>query len=464
MYFRRGIVPVACLILLAHHAAGATEHVYNGTPVSQLSAASNTKRLNDVLGKLGPGDTLLIRNETYWLAGGVVGVDLVQVTIRLDGTLKFLPGRKGWPTEPCTKKTNPLQPRKNGTCVQEAVFFANCTNLILTSSGTGTLDGSGGSWWGYVKYLVQGENRPRLFSLLNATDVLVENWNFLNSAYWTFTAYDIVNLEIAHCHISNRVNNEDGHGIVNLAALNTDGFDVAGKNIHIHDCSVWNQDDCFTIQPLDQTGHRAQCTENVLVEHVNASGLGLTVGAIHPTRGHNCIRNVTFRHAYMHHTYKGIYIKSGNSFDPDASGEITNILYEDILMDAPEQVPIWIGPAQEADSKGACSLLWPTLSTNCPPPPTTIAWTNITLRDVKIRSPKESPGVVFGNPKRPMQGVVFDRVVVEPADPSTRPWGKDFYYCEGVEGIGQNSTYPLPPCFTNSPEGATMDKTNATEA
>ena len=46
---------------------------------------------------------------------------------------------------------------------------------------------------------------------------------------------------------------------------------------------------------MDATGTNAQCTENILVENVNASGLGLTVGAIHPTRGHNCIKNVTFR-------------------------------------------------------------------------------------------------------------------------------------------------------------------------
>ena len=124
----------------------------------------------------------------------------------------------------------------------------------------------------------------------------------------------------------------------------------------------------------------------------------------------------------MHHTFKGIYIKSGNSFDPEASGEITNILFEDIFMDAPEQVPIWIGPAQEEDSKGACSLLWPGLSKNCPAPPITMAWTNITLRNIEIVNAKESPGVVYGNAKNPMKGVTFDNVVIKPADPSKRPW------------------------------------------
>ena len=32
-----------------------------------------------------------------------------------------------------------------------------------------------------------------------------------------------------------------------------------------------------------------------------------------------------------------------------------DILFENVTMDEPEQVPIWIGPAQEADSFGFVS-------------------------------------------------------------------------------------------------------------
>merc|ERR1712196_53678 len=123
-------------------------------------------------------------------------------------------------------------------------------------------------------------------------------------------------------------------------------------------------DDCFTIVPLDGRGINSQCTENVLIEDVNASGLGLTVGSIEPTPHHACIKNITFRRAWMHHTFKGIYIKSGNRAEPDpsATAEITQILYQNVTMVEPEQVPIWIGPAQESDSAKACSLVWPQLA------------------------------------------------------------------------------------------------------
>lgn len=122
------------------------------------------------------------------------------------------------------------------------------------------------------------------------------------------------------------------------------------------------------------------------------------------------------------------------------------VLYEDVEMDGPTQVPIWIGPAQEADSYKPCSLAWPELPfSKCPPPPVTMRWSNITLRNIAISTPKQSPGVVYGNPEAPMQNVVFDNVVV--TNPGSRPWGKEFYKCEGVAGVARHGTSPVPPCF-----------------
>jgi hypothetical protein len=43
------------------------------------------------------------------------------------------------------------------------------------------------------------------------------------------------------------------------------------------------------------------------------------------------ISNITFRNIYMPNTYKGIYMKfRGN-------GNVVDVLYENIIMDAPEQ-------------------------------------------------------------------------------------------------------------------------------
>ena len=58
-----------------------------------------------------------------------------------------------------------------------------------------------------------------------------------------------------------------------------------------------------------------------------------------------------------------------------------------------------------------------------------------------------SPGIVFGNVDSPMKGVVFDGVVFDEADEDAKPWGDEFYHCEGVEGIAKGGTWPVPPCF-----------------
>jgi polygalacturonase len=424
-------------------------HHYDGTPGSKAHARNNTAILNAALLSLQSGDTLLIpNNNTYWLTGGVFASNLVNVTISLDATLKFLPGRAGWPTQPCPHDSHQK-------CVQKAILFTNVDHLTLTSSNViqgGIVDGGGAPWWGYANYLLHGEDRPKLFTISNGTNLIVERWHLRQSPYHTFHFDDVRSVIVRYCSVDNRVNRDDSHTIANLAALNTDGFDVSGKDIHIHDCSVWNQDDCFTIVPTSSDGINANCTENILVENVNASGLGLTVGSIEPTASHACIKNITFRNAYMHHTYKGIYVKSANRAVPPPvsyTAEITNILYVNITMEEPEQVPIWLGPAQELDSSNACSLLWPLDPfAKCPSPLGNVQWRNITLKNIQILNPKESPGVIFGNSSVPMQGVVFDNVVVTPLDEGKKPWGDQFYYCKGVKrGVATGGTKPVPPCF-----------------
>eukprot|EP01051_Picozoa_sp_SAG22_P010761 SAG22_NODE_987_length_6142_cov_3.152242_3_plen_183_part_00 len=103
-------------------------------------------------------------------------------------------------------------------------------------------------------------------------------------------------MEIYNTHISNRRSNADGHGGVEMTAFNTDGFDVSGDNVHIHDCSIWNQDDCIAVK---------DGSSNMLFERIEASGLGLTIGSI----GGSYNNNITFRDCHMHKTSKGIYMK-----------------------------------------------------------------------------------------------------------------------------------------------------------
>ena len=68
--------------------------------------------------------------------------------------------------------------------------------------------------------------------------------------------------------------------------------------------------------------------------------------------------NITFRDIHMQNTDKGIYMKFRGG------GTVSNVLYENIVIDHSADFPIWIGPAQQSDSDELCaahpcSLCWP---------------------------------------------------------------------------------------------------------
>lgn len=392
----------------------------------------NGAALNASFQALKPGDVLLVPGKTFYLMGGVQAKNLDSVQIRIDGTLEFAS------TTLNAERYVGDWPRKGSHAhVLECMEFDNLKNVTFTSSGEGTLNGAGAKWWGIpgIGYLRRAENRPRLLHIRASKDVLIERLFLKDSPYWSFLADNITNLEVRYSRVEVRRTSSDRHSIIDLSAFNTDGFDfVSCDNVWVHDASVWNQDDCFDVK---------DGTSNVVIERVNASGFGLTIGSI----GRTNVRNITFRDAYMHHTVKGIYLK----FRGD--GNVSDVTFENIVMDEPEQFAVWIGPAQQCDgcsvldlcSGGTCSLCWPQVPHSHCHAPSGAQYANITLRNITINDPKQSAGVLLANVSLPMQNVVFDNVVVN--NPASKPWGDDGYYCKNVNGVALGTTSPVPPCL-----------------
>jgi hypothetical protein len=272
--------------------------------------------------------------------------------------------------------------------------------------------------------------------LENTKDVLVENLYLQNSPYWTFWAPNSNGLEVRNTDISARRDDKDQHGLIDMTAFNTDGFDVTGKNVWIHDCTVWNQDDTIAVK---------DGSENMLFERIQASGVGLTIGSI----GSSTVRNITFRDCYMHHPAKGIYMKFRGG-----TGLIEDVTYENITIDEPHDSAIWIGPAQQSDSNELCaahpcSICWPTVPTAKCGYPYGAIYRNITLRDIKVLSPKKPHSFVMANSSSPMQGVTFANVVVTGF--KTKKGESYYQQCTGVKGgVATGTTSPVPPCFTDN--------------
>jgi|EP00945_MAST-04E_sp_MAST-4E-sp1_P000990 polygalacturonase len=396
--------------------------------MSEEAAWANGRLFNKSLSNLASGDVLLFPNTTFYMMGGVKAEGLTNVTIQFDGTILFSKDMKSWPRDGATTKAH----------VHECMHFISCDHMTFTSSGKGLIDGNGAVWWGIpgIGYLARQENRPRLLNIENAKHNLVENIILKNSPYWTFWAHGVEFLEVRNVDISARRTESDGHGIIDLTAFNTDGFDVAGSYVWIHDCTVWNQDDCVCAKDGSQ---------HMLFERINASGLGLTIGSI----GGSTNKNITFRDIYMHKTYKGVYMKFR---DLDNGGIVEDVLYENIVMDEPEQWGVWIGPAQQSDSDNLCaahpcSICWPALPEKFAPCMSGSGrYRNITLRNITIRNSKKSPGVIIGNMSTPMTNLTFDNVKF--VNPGSKPWGSDYYRCSGVQnGVAVGDTWPVPNCF-----------------
>jgi len=247
----------------------------------------NREIMNNIFNNLSPNAHFYIPNKTFYINGGIMASNLESVKIQIDGTLMFSDSLYNWPHD---INNNPL----------ECMHFSNIKNVLFTSksrSNPGIINGQGQTWWGIpgIGYLIRGENRPRLLNIDGGSNITIENLLFTNSPYWTVYIHGINGLIIRYSAVINRRTNQDKHTLIDLTAFNTYGFDITGKNVHIHDCNIWTQDDCIAVKGE---------SSNMLFERINASGLGLTIGSI----GSEIVNNITFRDCYMHNTAKGIYI------------------------------------------------------------------------------------------------------------------------------------------------------------
>ena len=152
-------------------------------------------------------------------------------------------------------------------------------------------------------------------------------------------------LEVRNSEVDVRWTRYEKHTLRDLQAFNTDGYDVTGRNVYMHDLKIWNDDDCIAVK---------DGSSDMLFENIEASGLGLVIGSI----GSSVVNNITFRNAYMKNTVKGIYLKTRWRDEPAVgmTASITDIYYQNITITQPEQFAIWIGPAQQAGQQRSFGL------------------------------------------------------------------------------------------------------------
>ena len=383
---------LTCLFIL--------ESVYALDLTSYLGADAYNNTM--VLNKHIEDDAYIVINDTFSFYPGVYAFNKTNVTIDLQGVMNFsIPSRDEYPY---------------GTSLFR---FDNMNKFTFTSTTqTGIIYGGGSIWYGYLD-LVFTDEKPILFDMSHSksSNIELSHVTIIEPPYWsTYIKADYVHVH----HVTILARPDDMyHGdfytvMRSVSAFNTDGIDVEGDNVYIHDCNIHVGDDCVAVKGGN----------NWLVENMNVSGLGLSIGK------HGHANNITFRNIYMKDTVRAIYVKA----------HATNILYENITVDYAFFFPIWIGPAYQFFN-GDCPLTWPLTPTKylaelsdllyddplylnglCGPSDTSYS-RNITLRNVYIKKSESTPIVMIGNEN--MQDVYIDNVTIENAPAREFPFSNE---------------------------------------
>ena len=421
-------------------------------PFSFAARANNTMAINRAFIDAAEGDTILIpAGNTFYFNGGIEILEKTNIGLQIEGAMRAVPDFEAWPL-------------RNDRNYAHFIYFENCTGVTITSStehgqtigndkrslrrtsdeARALVDGQGKRWWNEYTIGPSGPSRPKLIVLSACENILVENIFMLNSPSFNLLLDDVLHAEVRRITVftDKSVSNELEPSVaprgaealyrashLQLEDLNTDGFDPKGTDVWFHDSHINNDDDSIAVKPCDQGCAFSDCSEDMLFENLVLIGFGASIGSVPPHPDHNCVRNITFRNISMPGTGKGVYIKSNPGCDKNitVSGEISNIVYEDINITNPFWWPIWIGPQQQNEPdwtpdqrKRSCSLFYPFVE-NCPVPGC-VTFENITLRRINISDSVLSPGVILGNNTNPMKNIVLDSVHVTRPEPYLLWW------------------------------------------
>lgn len=377
----------------------------------------NTVALSEGLSKYASNATIVFpKNLVFSFYNGIYVEGLENSVLQIDGELHF---------QRDYNNQSFLDPRS----VHPACLTCNsCSGVTLTSSvpdgKRGILNGGGPEWWGSPlnSYKDTPADRPYFILFNGTTGLNINNLVLQDSPLSNLVLTNVHYVEIHNLTIVTRRTSQETHGAVDLTASNTGGINIAGHHVYVHDVDIWNQDDCIAIN--DNLWSPTRASTNMTFERINASGVGLTIGSISGTT----VRDIVFRDSYLYKTLRGITLKFREPRGELDSGSsvIENIYFENITIESPIQWPIWIGPAQQKGDSisgicnySPCSICWPTVPfQSCSAVPGS-QYRNITFKNITIRNPLGSPGVILGdNNSAPIIDLTFDNVQVV-VDPTT---------------------------------------------
>jgi polygalacturonase len=194
-------------------------------------------------------------------------------------------------------------------------------NVAVT--GRGTIDGQGAAWWTRHRERTNAHPRPRLISIADSSNVLIEGIKAVNSPAWTINPVRCTNVTVTKVTIRNPADSP-----------NTDGINPDScRYVHISDCHIDVGDDCITIKSGIETeaaDKRGPCENITITNCTMAHGHG---GVVIGSEMSGDVRNVVISNCVMTETECGIRIKTRRG----RGGVIedvraTNIVMREVLL------------------------------------------------------------------------------------------------------------------------------------
>lgn len=311
------------------------------------------------------------------------------------------------------------------SAVEDEVSLCPAPLFGFTLSGGGVVDGQGWRWWPYGKSI----HRPILVGISRAEWAMFANVTLKDSPSFHLQVRGS-DIEIAGVTVT------AGEGCLGYAsAPNTDGLNIGGQRIYIHDSHVTNGDDCIPTN----IGWNNSDSDDILVERVVCE-CGTNGGVAIMANG-AAVRNVVYRDMVVRSTNQGAGCKISEAYE-NVTGEFVNITWSNITIEQPRHAAVYVNTFQEDAGPGQC-----TPPSNASQRVHWLTGTNLSFVDIKatINSTNQVVAGCFAcAPTRPCAGFVFNNVVVE--DVALNPPQPPQYECSSMVDFSYDAATEPKPC------------------
>ena len=265
-------------------------------------------------------------------------------------------------------------------------------NVAIT--GRGTIDGQGAGWWKRHREKSNPHPRPRLISIAESSNVLIEGIKAVNSPAWTINPVRCTNVTVSKVTIRNPPDSP-----------NTDGINPDScRYVHISDCHIDVGDDCITIKSGIETEvpeKRGPCENITITNCTMAHGHG---GVVIGSEMSGDVRNVVVSNCIFTETECGIRIKTRRG----RGGVIEDVRASNIVM-REVHVPFTINLFYNAYRKGD-----PVVADKRPRPVDagTPRVRRIQFGEITAQDARYAAAFLYGLPEMPIEDVSFRDVSI----------------------------------------------------